>query len=464
MPTIFTALLAATLFLLSIPAQAAVQPLDSIIAVVNKQVILASELTDAMHRIKREVAARGADLPPDDVLRKQVLDRLILKHLQLQRAEQTGITVSDADVTEALNSVAQRNHLTLDGLRQALQEQGIDFAKYRQQLHEELLITQLRQKEVDRRISVSDRDIDLYLDAQKSNPQAPRQYHLQHILIAIPSGADEATREKLHAEAEDLLQEIHQGKDFSKLAIGHSDGQQALKGGDLGWISANLLPTLFAAIVPTLKPGQASDIIASEGGFHIVKLLAVRDADQQPIADTAQLHLRHILIMPGPDRSPEQAQTLAEDLYKQLQDGADFAALAKRYSQDPGSAKQGGDLGWQDPSVFDPSFRQQVVKLKKGQLSKPFQTRYGWHIAQLIDRRKASAETQASRERERARQALFQRRAVEEYEVWLRRMRNEAYVQIRLPGSTDSRDVEPATPQPETQPAAAAAGSDVNDS
>lgn len=408
------------------PARAA-QMLDGVVAVVNNGVILKSELDAEVQRIEAGLRAQGRPLPPADILRKQVLDHLVMVHLQLQEAHSHGVTVSKEQVDSAVQSIATRNSLSMAQFRQALAAQGMNYSDFRKRIHDEMVIDQLRRQEVQSQITVSDRDVDLFLENQKTRADRNQSYHLEHILIAVPDGADSATLDKARAKARSLVQQIRAGADFAQLAISNSDGQQALKGGDLGWFKSGALPTIFREVVPGMKPGQVSDPIRSPGGFHIVKVVGVRGDDTDVVKVS---HAEHILLRPNPQRNPEQTRQLAETLYQQLIGGSSFQDLARRYSDDDGSAAKGGDLGWQPAGTYVPGFERQLAALQPGQISQPFQTRFGWHIVKLLGRR-GEPITDKMR-RAQARQTIGERRAQDYYEQWLRRLRDEAYVEYRL--------------------------------
>ncbi|MGH8529285.1 MAG: peptidylprolyl isomerase [Nevskiales bacterium] len=414
---------------LSAALHAAAEPLDRIVAVVNEELVLESELDAALGEVVRQMKSQGASVADVAALRRQVLERLILTRLQTDRAKRAGMEPSEADVNQALGGIAERNQLSLDQLPSALAQDGIDYAAYREQIRNEILLSRLRQKEVESRISVSEQDVALMLESEGQQPVQQREYQLRHILIAVPTGASAQQLEQARAEAVGVLRKLEQGANFAELAIASSDGQQAVEGGDLGWIASDVLPTAFAETVPRLKPGQTSPVLEGGNAFHIVRLEAVRDANPRPQAQ--QVRARHILLRPNDKRDAEQTAARIRELHQRLAEGADFSQLAEQHSDDPGSRKQGGDLGWQAPSSFDPDFRAQLEKLEVKQLSAPFQTGYGWHIAQLLERRDAAGGADSER-REAAYAALRRRRVNEEYDIWLRRLRDEAYVEIRL--------------------------------
>lgn len=400
--------------------------LDRIVAISGDDIILESELNTAIEEVRRQLASRGTPQPEREALEAQVLDRLVLSRLQTQRAKRAGIEVNDEDINRAVEMVAGRNQLSVPEFLDALERQGMDYKQYRKQLRDELLITRLRQREVDSRISITDQDIDLFLAAQSKG--GGREYHLRQILVSVDPDADPTERRLARAEAEVIAERLRDGEDFIDLAVAESDGQQALKGGDLGWIQHDLLPTVFAEEIPELEPGQISPVLPSSSGFHIVRLDEQRDAGERLVA--REVHARHILLQTNEVRDELATEALINDLYAQIRDGADFAALAKEYSDDPGSANQGGDLGWQNPAGFEPRFSTRVRELDENNPSEPFRTDFGWHITEVLGWRERDR-TEEQR-RNAARDALMRRRVMEEYDIWLRKLKAEAYVEYRL--------------------------------
>lgn len=424
--------------------------LDAIVAVVNDDVITRRELNAAVVQIERQLQQKKVPIPPRLVLERQVLERLILLQLQVRAAERNGITVDDATLNAAIDTLAQRNKMTLTQLRQTVEKEGVSFAQFRDDIRRELLSARLRQKLVDSQIQVSEQDVES-LQAQMAGGgerAAPggaagsggREYHIAQILIAVPENASPAQVEAAKRQAGEVLAQLRKGVDFRQLAVSASAGRQALEGGDLGWRSAEQLPTLFAEAVPKLRPGQFSDLIRSPSGFHIVKLLEVRGgsaaaaAPSVPAADknalVTQTRARHILLRTSAKLTDDEARQKLTQLRSQIESGQDFAALARANSDDKNSAAKGGDLGWVMPGTVVPQFEQAMAALQPNQISPPFQTPFGWHIVQVLERREAPAPPEA--ERAKVREALLRRRADEEWEQTLRRLRDEAYVEVRL--------------------------------
>ncbi|HEY1076965.1 MAG TPA: peptidylprolyl isomerase [Fontimonas sp.] len=402
------------------------QPLDRILVVVNDGALLQSELEQAMSDARRQIKERGIAAPPEAALRAQVLERLILTRIQTQRAQQAGIRVDDRELNEVLGNIAKQNGMNLAEFAEAVRKDGLDYLAVREQIRDDVTIQRLRAREVDSRVNVTDQDVDAMLANQGTDSNA--EFRMSHILISVPEGSSAQARDAARAKADGLLKQINEGADFAELAIANSDGQQALKGGDLDWRRADDLPELFAKEAGKLAPGQVSSVIETSGGFHIIKLVSTRGGEERKMV--TESHARHILLQPNAVRNDDQSRLLARDIYNRLEAGGDFAALAKEYSDDPGSKNSGGDLGFQPPGVFAPEFQVRIDQLKPGELSTPFRTQFGWHVAGLIERR--TRDTTDESRRARARASIGNRKAAEEYETWLRRLRNEAYVEYRV--------------------------------
>lgn len=416
------------LSLFALPAGAVPQPLDGIVAVVDDNVILQSELDRAVHLAQEQIKQRNITAPPDDVVRTQVLERLILTRIQTKRAQEAGIKIDDRELNEVLNNVAAQNKMSLPEFIEELKGEGLDYQNVREEIRDQVLVQRVRQKEVGSRVLITDQDVDLYLSSQGGSDDT--EYHLSHILVALPDGANPEQREKAHAKAESLLKRLHSGEDFAQLAIANSDGQQALQGGDLDWRKGGNLPTIFANVVPKMAVGNISDLIEGSNGYNIIKLTDKRTSgERQSVTETKA---RHILLQPNAIRDETATQALINELYERAKKGEDFNALAKKYSDDPGSKNSGGDLGWQPPGVFAPEFQKEIDALAPNGLSAPFHTQFGWHVAQVLERR--TRDTTEETRRGRARQSIMQRKENEEYEAWLRRLREEAYIEYRLDG------------------------------
>ncbi|KAB2929859.1 MAG: molecular chaperone SurA [Candidatus Contendobacter sp.] len=434
--------------------EAAGSALDAIVAVVDDDVITRRELDAATARIEAQMRQRNAPVPPRPVLEKQVLDRLILNQLQFRAAERSGITVDDATLNAAIETLAQRNNMNLTQMRQTVEKDGVSFAQFRDDVRREIMGGRLRQKLVDSQIQVPEQDVDSLQAQLAGSPMASgdasndspagggvREYRVAQILIALPEGASPRQVEEAKRKAEDVLAQLRQGADFGRMVIGVSASQQALEGGEIGWRSAEQLPTVFSAVVPRMKPGQISDLVRSPSGFHIVKLLEVRgggEARPSPTAPTPtqqglvnQTRVRHILLNTSPQRSDDEARQQLEQLRQRIRGGEDFAELARTYSNDKESGERGGDLNWVSPGMLVPPFEQAMNALKPNEISAPVKTQFGWHLVQVLERRQAQATPEAARAR--TREALLRRRSDEEWELTLRRLRDEAYVEVRLP-------------------------------
>ena len=410
----------------SAPSAATVE-LDRIVALVNDDVILKSELNQRMRTVVEQLQQQGMSPPPVQVLEKQVLERLIVNRLQLQLAEENGIRVDDNTLNRTLRDIARRNKLSLSEFKSILERDGYDFSAFREDIREELILTQLRERQVETRIKVTDREVDDFLLTQAVQSGGDDQYRLGHILVAVPEAPSPEQIAAARAKGEKILHELSEGADFSQVAVAVSDGQQALKGGDLGWRKVNELPTLFAEVVLQMQPGDVSDLIRSPSGFHIVKLMEVRRSERLFITQT---HARHILITPDELTSDADARIRLEQIKTRVENGEDFAALARANSEDAGTAVNGGDLGWVNPGDVVPQFQAAMDSLEPGQISDPFRSPFGWHIVQVLERRDRDSTEQVRRTR--AKELIRQRKLEEEVQSWLRRLRDEAYVDYRL--------------------------------
>jgi len=402
------------------------EPLDRIVVVINDGVVLQSEVDRAMELGKRQLAERKIALPPDSVLRGQVLERLVLTRVQTQRAQEAGIRVDDRELNEVLGNLAAQNKMTLSQFAEAIRKEGMEYTALREQIRDEITINRLRAREIEQRVLVTDQDIDLFLANQNRLDQT--EYRVSHILVAVPDGAPSAARIKARAKAEGLLKRLQAGEDFAQIAIANSDGQQALAGGDLEWRAGSSLPELFADAVQKLKKGETSPLLENASGFHILKLTDQRGGDERKTITETQA--AHILLQPNALRDEEQTKQQARALYDRIKQGEDLGEIAKKVSDDTGSKATGGDLGWQPAGVFAPEFEKAIEALQPGEVSAPFRTSFGWHIAKVVERR--TRDTTDQTRRARARAAIQNRKAAEEYDMWLRRLRAEAYVEYRL--------------------------------
>jgi peptidyl-prolyl cis-trans isomerase SurA len=402
--------------------------LDRVAAVVNDGVVLSSELDEQIVAISERLRTQKLELPPQNVLRQQVLERLVLEQIQLQRADKAGMKIPDEALNNALQEVAQQNHIELSKLPEALSAQGIDYPSYRNSMRKELTLSLLRQRDVLQRISVTPHEIDQYLEKQKSAPSATSEYNVSHILIAVPQAATANELDTASKRADEVYQKAKGGEDFAKLAVAYSNSQDALDGGALNWRKGTELPTFLTDVVLRLKPGEIAEPLRTPTGFHIVKLNEMRVANQQVMVN--QVHVRHILMKTNELADDATVRQKLTDLRTRILKGEDFAGLAHTSSEDPGSASEGGDLGWAGPGNFVPEFEQVVAGLKENEISEPFKTQFGWHIVQVLGRREFDNTDELKRRH--AAEEIRASKADEETELWLRRLRDEAYVELRV--------------------------------
>jgi len=413
------------------------QPLDRIVAVAEDDVILQSELDRAVASVLAQYQKNPQQLPPRDVLERQVLESLIMLRLQVARAKDTGIRISDADVDQAAQRVAANNKIELSQLRASLARDGMSYDDFRKSLREQLTVQHMQQRVVQGQANVSDAEVDILL---ASNSLKSGEVHLQHILVATPNGADAAQIQSAHDKAEKVKKEIDGGMDFTAAAIRYSSGQDALQGGDLGWRRYDEVPEAFAELVEGMQPGQVSQPLRGPSGFHIVKLIDRRADGKQVVTE---FHARHILIKTGDLVSSDEALKTATDIHHRIVDGhEDFAAVAKHDSQDATTAGGGGDMGWFPVEQYGTRVAEVVSSLKDGEISAPFQTDVGWHVLQRLGTRQQ--DRTAETKREQAREIIRNRKAEEQYENFLRQLRSESYVEIRLPGAESAAADKPA--------------------
>jgi len=402
--------------------------LDRIAAIVNDGVVLTSEVDDELALVTERLKTQKLELPPENVLRKQVLDELIMQQIETQEAAHAGIKVPDDALNNALQEVAQRNGMTLSQLPDALAAQGIDYAAYRDAMRKELATTLLRQKDVLQHISVTSREIDRYLEREQKHPSDSSEFNISHILIAVPENASPAQLEQLGERAQEVYKRAKAGEDFAKLAVAYSNSSTALEGGSLGWRKGTELPTFLSDVIPQMKPGEVSEPLRTPTGYNIVKLNQVRGADKKVIVD--QIRVRHILMRTNELQDDATVRQKLEQLRERILKGEDFAGLAETNSQDPGSASDGGDLGWTSPDAFAPEFTKVIEGLKAGEVSEPFHTRYGWHIAQVLGRRRVDSTDELKRKH--AADEIRASKADEETELWLRHLRDNAYIEYKM--------------------------------
>ncbi|MGH8736233.1 MAG: peptidylprolyl isomerase [Burkholderiales bacterium] len=403
---------------------------DRIVAVVNKEAITLSELDDQVATAERQLKRQGTPLPDHAALERQVLDRLILVKAQLQLAKESGIRVDDLQLDRAVERIAQNNNMTLAAFRSALERDGVLFDKFRDEVRDQIILSRLREREVDNKIQVSDSEIDLYLEQNKDAAKQRTEYNVAHILIRLPDQASPERIEAARAKAEKARAEALAGADFAKLVASYSDGADALTGGELGWRSEERLPELFTTALKNMQPNGISQVLRSPAGFHLLKLLGRRDAAGSNGPPVMQTHARQILIRTSDAVSEADAKRKLQDLRERIvRGGADFAELARVHSEDA-SAARGGDLGWLYPGDTVPDFERAMDALKPGEISQPVKTPFGWHLIEVLERR--TAVMSPERRRLQAREILRERKSDEAYQEWLRQLRDETYVEIHL--------------------------------
>ncbi len=401
--------------------------LDSIAAVVNDGVVLTSELKIEIQQIVARLEAQGTQVPPLSQLAPQILERLVIRRIQLQRAERIGMQIPDETLNIALADIAERNGVSLSDLPDMLRREGIDYANYRMEMRDQLIVEQLRQRDVIGSINVTPRELEDYLERQAGRANRNVEFKLSHILISTSANADPENVATAEKRAWEIYERATNGDPFVELAIAYSDGQQALDGGDMGWRKGEELPTLFADIVPGLEIRQVGEPIRSASGFHLVRLDDRRGAE--PIMES-QTRARHILITANEILDDEAVRQKLTEIRQQIIDGDSFEAVAKVVSEDPGSAINGGDLGWNGPDMFVPEFQAVCDQLEIDEISEPFRSNFGWHVIQLLDRRVHDTTDEVMHQE--AMMAIRNSKLNEETELWARRLRDQAFVEYRL--------------------------------
>ncbi|MGE8497665.1 MAG: peptidylprolyl isomerase [Pseudomonas sp.] len=408
-------------------AQAEVRPLNRVVAIVDSDVIMQSQLDARLREVQQTISKRGATLPPDDVLTQQVLERLIVENIQLQMGERSGIRITDEELNQAIGTIAQRNGMSIEQFRAALAQDGLSYVEARDQVRREMVISRVRQRRVAERIQVTDQEVKNFLASDLGKMQLSEEFRLANILIPVQEGASPEAIQAADRQAQNIYQQLQQGADFGQLAITSSASETALEGGEMGWRKAAQLPPPFDAMISALDVGQVTEPLRTPGGFIMLKLLEKRGGGTQ-VRD--EVNVRHILIKPSEIRSDAESQRLAERLYQRIQAGEDFAELAKSFSEDPGSALNGGTLSWIDPEALVPEFREVMNNTPSGEVSKPFQSPFGWHVLEVMGRR-ATDSSEQFREQQ-AMNMLRNRKYEEELQAWLRQIRDEAYVETKI--------------------------------
>ncbi len=414
--------------LLCSTAYAEVRPLDRVVAVVDNDVIMHSQLQQRLDEVRQNLARRGGELPPGDALAAQVLERLIVENLQLQIGERSGIRIGDEELNQALATIAQRNNLSLDEFRAALARDGLSYEDAREQVRRELVINRVRQRRVAERVQVSEQEVQNFLASDLGKLQLSAEYRLANILVPVSEGASALEIQRAEQRARDLYAQLQRGADFARLAVANSASENALDGGEIGWRKAAPLPPPFDAMLGEMQVGEVSQPLRTPPGFILLKLLDKRGGEQGVLRE--EFRVRHILVKPSEIRSEAATRELAERLHQRLRDGEDFATLAKSFSEDPGSALNGGELNWIDPNALVPEFREVMAASRIGELSQPFRSPFGWHVLEVLDRRSSDASGEAREQQ--ALNLLRNRKYEEELQNWLRQIRDEAYVESRL--------------------------------
>lgn len=408
-------------------AFAAPQEIDRTVAIVNNGVVLQSDVTNLMRSVKLNAQQTGQQLPDNVKLHHQILEQLIMDSIQLQMAQKMGISISDNDLDKAIDNIAAQNRMTIDQMRSRLAKEGIDHKNYRTQIRKEMLTSEVRNNEVRRRITILPQEVESLAQQISSQTDEDTELNLSHILIPVPENPSQQQKDQAESQANKIVAEIKEGADFAKLAIANSSDPQALKGGQMGWSKRQELPSLFAAKLHSANKGDIIGPIRSGIGFHILKINDIRGADKA--ISITEVHARHILLKPSIMMTDNQAQAKLQAIAQEIKNGkTHFATVAKEISEDPGSAGQGGDLGWAAPDIYDPAFRNALLKLKKGAISAPVHSSFGWHLIELLDTRKVDR-TDAV-QKNRAYRMLFTRKFAEEAQSWMQQQRAAAYVKI----------------------------------
>jgi peptidyl-prolyl cis-trans isomerase SurA len=419
-------LLLGALFLSTV-AQAQVQPINRVVAIVDNDVVMQSQLDARLREVQQTITQRGGALPPADVLSQQVLERLIIENIQMQIGDRSGIRITDEELNQSVGTIAQRNGMSIEQFRAALANDGLSYNDARDQVRREMIISRVRQRRVAERIQVTDQEVQNFLASDLGKMQLSEEFRLANIMIAVAEGASSQDIQAADRQARELYEQLQQGADFAQLAIARSASETALEGGEMGWRKAGQLPPPFDAMINALSVGQVTEPMRTPGGFIMIKLLEKRGSGNQ-VRD--EVNVRHILIKPSEIRSEDDTKRLVERLHQRILAGEDFSQLAKDFSEDPGSALNGGTLSWIDPDILVPEFREVMNSTPAGELSKPFKSPYGWHVLEVMGRR--ATDSSAQYREQQAMTLLRNRKYDEELQVWLRQIRDEAYVESKL--------------------------------
>ncbi|MFD3319465.1 peptidylprolyl isomerase [Alteromonas macleodii] len=434
----------ALLVLLAVLAPLSVQAerklLDQVVAIVDEDVILQTELEARISTITSRLSAQGTALPPRQILEERVLDQLITESIQMQMADRAGMRISDNELNETMANIAERNGMSLAQFENQLAVEGVSYNQAREQIRREMLTSRVQQRQVGNRVRVTDREVENYLESLEARGGNNAQYRLAYIFVSVDDPSDEAEVDAAREKAQRLRNEIASGRDFREVAVAESDASNALEGGDMGWRAEGQLPSLVAPVVPELPVGQPSEVLENNSGFHLVMVMDKRGGEQQQLI--RQHRVRHILVRPSEATTDSQAETMIRDLYQQLQNGASFSALAKEYSDDPVSGSDGGNLGWVSPGQMVPAFEQAMLNADIGEFQGPFRSQFGWHILQVQERRQKDISGDV-RDAE-ARQAIYRRKFETELQNWLQEIRDEAFIEFKGEYAKD----EPAEQEP----------------
>jgi peptidyl-prolyl cis-trans isomerase SurA len=411
---------------LSLKTEAAPELLDSVSVIVDQGVVLESQIAELITVVKRNAVLNSQTLPSDRVLRTQAIEKLIVDNLQMQLAERMGIQISDPQLEQTIANIAQGENMNVAQLREKIAEEGSTYTTYREEIRKELILGEVRRANVRRRVYVTPQEVNNLVKLIDEQGDQQAEYNLGHILIEFAPEPTDTDIEQAKTRADKVIELLNSGSDFSRIATASSGGSRALDGGDMGWMNINSMPTLFAEAVQKKSEGDLIGPIRSGAGFHILKVKALRGIEKVEVAEVSS---RHILIAPSVILSDEKAEKMLKEFREQILAGeADFAVLAKAHSADPGSALKGGELGWADPNVYVPEFRDTLGRLEIDEISAPVRTQHGWHLMQLLDKRMGDATEK--RKEEKAYNLLFQRKFAEESDVWLREIRASAYIEV----------------------------------
>ncbi|WP_417515765.1 peptidylprolyl isomerase [Marinobacter sp.] len=428
---------------LSFSAQAERKLLDQVVAIVDDDVILQTELEARINTIVGRLSAQGTGLPPRRLLEERVLEQLITESVQLQMADKMGMRISDNELNETLVNIAERNGMSLAEFEEQLVVEGVSYRQAREQIRQEMITGRVQQRQVGNRVRVTDREVENYLLALESGGGNDAEYRLAYIFIELDSPADDASVDATREKTEGLRAAILNGRDFREVAVAESDASNALEGGDMGWRSERQLPSLVAPVVPELEVGVPSEVLENNSGFHMVMVMDKRGGSRKQVIQ--QNRVRHILIRPSEAVTDTEAEATIREIAEQIQNGADFAVLAREYSDDPVSGSDGGNLGWVSPGQMVPAFEQAMQEAEVGETKGPFRSQFGWHVLEVEERRQKDISSDV-KEAE-ARQAIYRRKFETELQNWLREIRDEAFIEFKGEYAKDAAEDESGNSQ-----------------